>query len=64
MSIDNLPNELPRNASQDFSKELSAQVIPLFVHGDKDDILKRATITKNGQLTEHFNYLQGYVDGE
>jgi hypothetical protein len=64
MSIDNLPNELPRNASEDFSKELSTQVIPLFVHGDKDDILKRATITCNGKLTEEFSYLQGFVDGE
>jgi saccharopine dehydrogenase (NAD+, L-lysine-forming) len=64
MSIDNLPNELPRNASEDFSKELTNQVIPLFVYGDKDDILKRATITKDGRLTEHFSYLQNYVDGK
>ena len=63
MSIDNLPNELPRNASEDFSKELTDQVIPLFVYGDKDDILKRATITKDGQLTELYSYLQDYVDG-
>ena len=64
MAIDNLPNELPRNASEDFSRELSEQVIPLFLHGDKDDILKRATITREGELTENFAYLQRYVDGK
>ena len=64
MSIDNLPNELPRDASHDFSKELSQQVLPLFATGDKDDILARATITKNGKLTEKFAYLQDYVDGK
>lgn len=64
MSIDNLPNELPRNASEDFSRELTDQVVPLFIQGDKDDILARATITRDGKLTERYSYLQGYVDGE
>ena len=64
MSIDNLPNELPRNASEDFSRELSNQVVPLFINGDKDDILKRATIAADGKLTDEFAYLQDYVDGK
>ena len=64
MAIDNLPNELPRNASEDFGRELSNQVIPLFINGDQDDILMRATIAKNGKLTDHYSYLQEYVDGK
>ena len=63
MSIDNLPNELPRNASQDFGYELVNNVLPLFINGDKDDVLERATITRNGMLTEQYNYLESYVKG-
>ena len=64
MSIDNLPNELPRNASHDFSEQLTSKVLPSFVLGDKEGVLERATITKNGKLTDRFAYLQDYVDGK
>ena len=63
MSIDNLPNELPRNASQDFGYELVNNVLPLFINGDKDNVLERATITRNGALTEQYKYLESYVKG-
>lgn len=63
MSIDNLPNELPRNASQDFGYELVNNVLPLFINGDKDAVLERATITRNGKLTEQYKYLESYVKG-
>lgn len=63
MAIDNLPNELPRNASQDFGSELINNVIPHFLNGDKEEVLARATITKDGKLTDRFKYLQAYVDG-
>ncbi len=65
MAVDNLPCELPRDASTDFGIELINNVLPnLLGEVDKDDTIKRATITKNGELTEDYSYLQGFVDGE
>lgn len=64
MAVDNLPCELPRDASRDFGKELVEQVLPQFFNGDQDDILKRATITEKGKLTDKYAYLQNYVDGK
>ncbi len=64
MSVDNLPCELPRNASQDFGRELVDNVLPYLIGEDKNDIIKRATITENGKLTEDFAYLQDFADGE
>jgi len=62
MSIDNLPCELPKDASEGFGEMFMKHVVPAFFNGDKDGILKRAKITENGQLTERFNYLQDYVN--
>ncbi|RZK13006.1 MAG: alanine dehydrogenase [Flavobacterium sp.] len=62
MSIDNLPCELPKDASEGFGEMFMEHVVPAFFNGDKDGILKRAKITENGQLTERFKYLQDYVD--
>ena len=64
MGVDNLPCELPRNASDDFGKDLLANVVPAFFDGDKDGVLERATIAKAGKLTEKYAYLQDYVDGK
>ena len=61
MAIDYLPNELPRNASQDFGDELINNVLPLFLEGDEDQVLERATISKNGELTSKYKYLESYV---
>ena len=63
MAVDNLPCELPRNASQDFGKEFITHILPNLTGEDKDQIIERATITKGGQLTDNFNYLQDFVDG-
>lgn len=62
MAVDNLPCELPRDASEDFGKSLMEEIIPLFIQGDKDDILKKATIAEKGKLTDNYKYLQDYVD--
>ena len=61
MAIDYLPNELPRNASQDFGDELINNVLPLFIEGDEDQVLERATISKDGELTSKYKYLESYV---
>lgn len=64
MAVDNLPCELPVNASRDFGEQLIQQVIPSFFNGDKDGILNRATIAENGELTEKFSYLKDYASGK
>jgi alanine dehydrogenase len=63
MAVDNLPCELPRDASHGFGKEMMAHVIPLLVGGDRDNMLTHATETSlDGGLTPKFKYLQGYID--
>ncbi|PRY14764.1 alanine dehydrogenase [Pontibacter ummariensis] len=62
MAVDNLPCELPRNASRDFGRLLIDNVFPHFFNGDKDGVLERGTIAKGGKLTERYSYLQGYAD--
>lgn len=62
MAVDNLPCELPKDASEGFGKMFIEHVIPAFFNGDKDGILQRAKITENGKLTERFSYLRDYVE--
>lgn len=64
MAVDNLPCELPKDASEGFGKMFLEHVLPAFYNGDKDGVLARAVITKNGKLTPRFAYLQDYVDGK
>ena len=64
MAVDNIPCELPKDASEGFGEMFLNHVIPAFFNKDQDGVLKRATITREGQLTERFNYLQPYVDGK
>lgn len=64
MAVDNLPCELPRDASEGFGEMFLKYVIPAFFNNDKDGILERARMTKNGKLTDRYQYLQDYVDGE
>jgi saccharopine dehydrogenase (NAD+, L-lysine forming) len=61
MAIDNLPCELPRSASEEFGRDLIDRVLPMLIGDDKDEVIARATITENGVLTSHFQYLQDYV---
>jgi alanine dehydrogenase len=64
MAVDNLPCEIPKDASEGFGEQFMEHVIPAFFNGDKDGILQRAKITENGKLTPRFSYLQDYVDGK
>lgn len=61
MAVDNLPCELPRDASEGFGEMFAKHVIPAFFNGDANGILARAKITEGGRLTERFKYLNGYV---
>src|SRR5690606_22471068 len=62
MAVDNLPCELPRDASQGFGRMFVENVLPAFLNDDQHSILERAQITTSeGTLTERFKYLQSYV---
>lgn len=61
MAVDNLPCELPKDASEGFGKMFKEHVIPALFNGDQRGILSRAKMTENGQLTPRFAYLKDYV---
>ena len=63
MSIDNLPNELPRDASDFFGRQFVEKVLPELLHFDDSDILQNASIVHNGDLTPRFEYLRSYLIG-
>jgi saccharopine dehydrogenase (NAD+, L-lysine-forming) len=61
-AVDNLPGELPRDASEDFGNELLKNVIPHFFNGDELEVLDRATeTTLQGRLNSHYSYLEDYI---
>lgn len=63
MAVDNLPCELPKDASEGFGEMFLEHVIPAFFNNDSDGILERARMTsEKGKLTTRFSYLQDYVD--
>jgi saccharopine dehydrogenase (NAD+, L-lysine forming) len=62
MAIDNLPCELPRSSSEEFGRDLIDFVVRPLVIADTEGIIARATITKNGKLTQAFRYLEDYVN--
>ncbi|NRD24601.1 alanine dehydrogenase [Winogradskyella litoriviva] len=62
MAVDNLPCELPKDASEGFGETFLKYVIPAFFNNDEDEVLKRAKITEKGKLTKRFSYLQDYID--
>lgn len=61
MAVDNLPCELPRSASEEFGRDLIDRILPALIIKDVDGVIKRAKITKDGYLTENFNYLTDYI---
>jgi hypothetical protein len=60
MSIGNLPNELPRDASRYFGEQLIKYVLEDLIKGGST-IIEKATIIKNGKLTAHFSYMESYA---
>jgi alanine dehydrogenase len=63
MAVDNLPCELPKDASVDFGKMFIEHVLEPLLGNDPTQIIERASETKNGKLTKHFSYLKEYVEG-
>ncbi|NPA67081.1 MAG: alanine dehydrogenase [Chlorobi bacterium] len=64
MAVDNLPGEVPRDASEDFGSGLIKRVFPYLFGEDTEGIIERATITENGQLGKHFSYLKDFAEGK
>jgi hypothetical protein len=61
MAVDNLPCELPRNASRDFGRQLLDNVLPHLLGGDAEQVIARATIAQNGHLLPRYQYLADYA---
>jgi len=63
MAVDNLPCELPKDASEDFGNEMMDKILPSLIVSDDEQIIANATICKAGDLTPNFEYLKNYVNG-
>ena len=59
MAVDNLPCELPKDASKDFGENLIKYIIPI-LHSN-NSVLEGATICKEGDLTKQFEYLREFI---
>lgn len=64
MAIDNLPCELPRDASESFGNELVHNVLPHLLGDDEEGVIRRAIIAENGALTPGYTYLQDFAEGK
>lgn len=62
MSVGNLPNELPRDASRYFGQQLIKHVLKDIIDGNSP-IIDKATIVNKGKLTEHYAYMKDYAYG-
>ncbi len=61
MTVDNLPSELPKNASEHFGSVLGKHIIPEILKAERSTILQNATICEGGKLTKAFEYLSDYA---
>ena len=61
MAVDNLPSELPRDASEEFGTSVISEILPYLI--DKDDgRINRATTASNGKFCENFTYLNNFIN--
>jgi len=60
MAVDNLPNELPRDASEYFGIQLEKYVLKELLR-EESAVIRRATICEGGKLTERYGYLHDYA---
>lgn len=62
MTIDNLPNEMPKDASKSFGNQFLEHVMKELFKKESE-MLEQATVAKAGDLGKHFEYLRDYVNG-
>jgi len=61
MAVDNLPSELPRDASEEFGDSIISEILPYLI--DKDDgRINRATTASNGNFCSKFDYLNDFIN--
>jgi len=61
MAVDNLPSELPRDASEEFGNSVISEILPYLM--DKDDgRINRATTASNGKFCSNFTYLNDFIN--
>lgn len=60
MAVDNLPNELPRDASKYFGDHFVQHVLPELLK-EGSSMIKRGSICENGKLTKDYEYLSEYA---
>jgi len=63
MAVDNLPCELPRDASESFGWALLERVLPSLAVADTDGMIERATLVREGNLAERYAHLREYAYG-
>jgi len=61
MAVGNLPNELPRDASRYFGEQLLKYVFTELFSEEKSRLIDHATIVKNGELNEGYEYMKEYA---
>lgn len=65
MAVDNLPCELPKDASEDFGSELIKHILPALIKSDPTQIIERGSETNfKGELNPPFHYLKEYLAGK
>ena len=63
MAVGNLPNELPKDASRYFGEQLIKHVLADLIEGNSP-IIDKATIIKEGRLTDEYSYMRDYAEGK
>ena len=69
MAVDNLPSELPRDSSVEFSSLIHDYVYQIAAHGAKDitrhaalpSEIRKAVVIEEGKLTKRFDYLRKFL---
>jgi len=61
MAVDNLPSELPKDASEEFGNSVISEILPYLMNKD-DGRINRATTASNGKFFSKFNYLNDFIN--
>lgn len=64
MAVDTCPNALAIDASVYFGEMLMQHVLRPLLKGESSDVIERATIVKNGELTKRFSYLNSFANNQ
>jgi len=60
MAVDNLPSELPCEASEEFGDSIISEVLPYLINKD-DGRINRATTASQGKFCPSFSYLEDFI---